>query len=185
MTRVSALLSVLSLLALVFAHPARAETFRLTPENTSITFVSRWGLMRPEGRVTHLDGRLAFERSQATQSSVDVTIDMRTLEMGHPSFSETLKGPGGFDVEHFPTARFRSVRVDITGPGHADMTGDLTLHGITRRIVMKVTFADGVSGRFSGTARIRRGDFGVDIFRFIAGDEIDLKIESALTLTIP
>ena len=102
-----------------------------------------------------------------SDSTVDVTIGMASVESGSSARDEHLRSSELFDVEKFPEATFRSVSVDWYGNGGV-VHGDLTIHGTTRRVPLQVTFEGYVrdpSGTdraiFSAETQVNREDFGI------------------------
>ena len=168
------------------AAPAfAADTLKFEPDHTYALFsYSHFGLSRPSGKVMGASGTLVLDSGDPTQDTVDITLDMNTLSTGLPDFDTQLKGKDYFDVAQFPQARFRSTKVEMTGDATANVTGDLTIHGVTKSVVMAVTFNKKAFNPaifktgygFSATARIGRGDFGLSKYEPFIGDDIDLDI---------
>ena len=168
------------------ATPAfAADTLKFEPDHTYALFsYSHFGLSRPSGKVMGASGTLVLDSNDPTQDAVDITLDMNTLSTGLPDFDTQLKGKDYFDVAQFPQARFRSTKVEMTGDATANVTGDLTIHGVTKSVILAVTFSKKAFNPaifktgygFSATARIGRGDFGVSKYEPFIGDDIDLDI---------
>ena len=123
--------------------------------------------------VTKVRGRFSDVRGSITvaedmnDSTVDVTIGMASVESGNPTRDEHLRSDELLDVERFPEATFRSVSVDWKGDG-GTVLGDLTIHGVTRRVPLEVTFEGYVRdpwgadrAMFSATTQVNREDFGI------------------------
>jgi len=182
-------LSVAAVMAIA-AGPAAAETLHFEPDHTSATFYyEHFGLSHPSGKVMGAKGTLVLD-DDPTKDRVDATLDMTTLATAIPVFDDKLKSSSYFDAAKFPTASFRSTSVVLTGdttdPKTADVTGDLTVHGVTKSVVLHVTFnrkafnpALFKSGYgFTATAHLSRSDFGLGNLEPIVGDVIDLVIEA-------
>ena len=160
---------------------AKAGDYRLAPADTSVTFTTgAFGIAHTTGRVAGVDGTLNFDPDRPGDSSVDVTLDMTTLSTGVSMFDAQLQGDDYFATDTYPRASFRSTHVDMTGDRTANVTGDMTLHGITRPVTMAVTFDDhaGDGLGFTATARIKRRDFGIDKLQLFISDEIDLRVQA-------
>lgn len=171
----------LAVVMVMMAAPglAWAGDYRLAPDDTSVTFTTgAFGIAHTTGRVAGVDGTLNFDPDRPGDSSVDVTLDMTTLSTGVSMFDAQLQGDDYFDTDAFPTASFRSTLVEMTGARTANVTGDMTLHGVSRRVTLAVTFDDraGEGLGFTATARIKRRDFGIDKFQLFISDDIDLRI---------
>ena len=100
---------------------------------------------------------------------------------GLPKLNEHLLGDSFFDVAKFPTATFVSTKVDVTSKTTAKVTGDLTLHGVTKPVVLDVTLnkigenmKKQKTAGFSATATIKRSDFGMTAYLPALGDEVKL-----------
>jgi polyisoprenoid-binding protein YceI len=169
------------------AAPALASTYKLEPSHTSVTFsYSHFGLTHPTGKIMGASGSMVFDADHPADSTVDVSLDMTSLTTGLTLFDKQLQGADYFDVAHFPSASFKSTAVTVTGDNTADVTGDLTLHGVTKSVVLSVTFnkqafnpalfKTGVG--FSAITRISRKAFGVEKYEPFVGDDIDLHIEA-------
>ena len=183
-SRILAHLSLpLILAALAGASAARADAYRFDPGHTVASFrCGPFGFGPQSGRVTGAHGALVFDPQHPRDSVVDVSLDMTTLHTNWRAFDGQLRGPDFLDVGRFPTASFKSRHVEVTGDGTAKVTGDLTLHGVTREVTMAVVVrraadrADSLG--FSAMARIRRSDFGIDHQEPFVSDTIDLHIEA-------
>lgn len=181
----------------VLAVPAfAADTYRFEPDHTSALFTySHFGLSHPSGKVTGAVGTLALDWDNPVNSTVDVTLDMTTMTTALPVFDKMLKGDGFFDVKRFPQAMFKSTRVDVlpADPNADDddgrqarVTGDMTIHGVTRSVVLDVTFnkkafnpalfKTGVG--FTAAAHLSRKAFGLSGYEPFVGDNIDIDIEA-------
>src|SRR5690348_7401170 len=85
-------------------------------------------------------GTLTHHHDDLPKRATDITLDMKSLTTALPEFDTLLKGDKYFEVDKFPTATFESTRVEPTGENTANVTGDLTVHGITQSEVLAVTF---------------------------------------------
>lgn len=185
---VSALLAAL-LLGLM---PARAETVQLEfdPGHTHIMFsVMHLGLSRTYGEFEDFEGRAVLDVDRPEGVVVELTIDVASLDSGLQARDDNLMGGSWFDVEDHPTMTFTATGLEVTGETTGQLTGDLTLLGATRPVVLDVTFngtaSDPFSSRttrwgFSATGAIKRSDFGMDFGLSFVGDDITLVIETEL-----
>lgn len=187
-------------LALGFtAAPAfAADTYKFEPDHTSAIFTyEHFGLSHPSGKIMGAKGTLVLD-DDVTKDTVDVSLDMNTLTTALPDFDTMLKGKDYFDVALFPTATFKSTSVVLTtppatdnataadSPKTADVTGDMTIHGITKSVVLHVTFNKKAFNPalfktgygFTATAHLQRSDFDLKKYEPFVGDDIDLVIEA-------
>jgi polyisoprenoid-binding protein YceI len=167
-------------------------TWAVDPHHTEVSFVGRHlGLSRTRGRFTRVDGTVHVG-ADPSASTIDITIDMASVESGSDRRDDSLCSPHWFDVASHPTARFRSTSVIMDGTGAA-VTGDLTLKGITRPVVLDVEYLGSTEdpwgnnrAGFSATATINREDWGVannlafDTDRLLVSKRIQLEIDLEL-----
>ena len=144
-----------------------AGTWRLDPGHTDLSFWGRHFMVtKVRGRFTGVTGAVVIGDDLA-DSSVEVSIDMATVESGNPTRDEHLRSVELFDVVAYPRATFRSTRVEWAGT-RGTVHGDLTIHGITREVPLEVSFEGyardpwgGDRAIFSARATVDREDFGI------------------------
>lgn len=159
--------------------------FTVDKSHAKILFsIEHFGFSIYYGIFTDFDASLRFNPKQLTKSAVDVTVHMAGIDTTNPKLDAHLKSADFFDVAKYPTATFKSTGIVVTGPTTGRITGDLTLHGVTRPIVLNATFIGGgvnpltkayVVG-FSATATLKRSDYGVKAFIPAVGDAVNLII---------
>jgi polyisoprenoid-binding protein YceI len=203
-----ALAAVAALLALsplpAAAAPAGPQpgAYRLDLAHGSLNFrINHLGLSHYTARFTRMTAELAFDPDHPQAQTVNAIIDAASLQTNYPD-------PGQLDfdgqierefleVAKYPQITFRSTKVETTGPRTARVTGDLTLHGVTRPVVLQAVYNGGFpagsvdpSGArigFSAKGVIRRSDFGVRYglpapgSQVGVGDEIEVAIEAEFT----
>ncbi len=143
-------------------------------------------ISKVHGRFGNVNATLVYNETDVTKSTVTVTIDVTTVDTGVPPRDTDLKSPNYFDVANFPTATFTSTGVAKNG-NKLTVTGNLTLHGVTKPVVLDVEGPSGpVQGMdhkphvgFSATTTISRTAFGIGpkTPTTIVGDEVTLTIE--------
>lgn len=144
-----------------------AGVWDLDPGHTEVAFTGRhFMLTKVRGRFTGVTGAVTVAEDP-NASTVEVEIDMSTVESGNATRDEHLRSPELFDVAAHPTATFRSTAIDWHG-GVGQMTGDLTIHGVTRGVTFEVTYEGYAKDPWGGhravaSARttLNREDFGV------------------------
>ncbi len=173
-----------------FAAP---ESYTIDTSHANITFsLSHFGFSSPNGKFPGAEGKLVIDQEKPENSKVDVKIPVSELITGVPKLDEHLKKPDFFDVEKFPLATFTSTKVDVTGKDTAKVTGDLTLHGVTKPVTLDVKlnklaenmFKKQTAG-FSGTTTIKRSEFGITTYVPDLGDDVHLTIELEANLDTP
>lgn len=164
----------------------RSGQYVLDPAHGKITWsISHLGYSTYIGQFSDVQGTLSLDSANPAQSSLDVTVDMDSAGTFHPQLDVHLKHEDFFHTEKFPTASFKSTAVRVVDTNKAEITGDLTLRGVTRPVVVEAVFNQaGVnpldkiySVGFDGTAVIKRSDFGIEYGLPLLGDEVTLQIE--------
>ena len=176
-----------------------AGTYRLDREHASLIFrVNHLGFSNYTARFTRFDATLEFDPTNLAASRVTATVDADSLETDYPDpakldFNAQLKGVEWLNVAEFPEMRFDSSRVDVTGENTVRIHGGLTLHGVTRPMVLDATFNGGYAGHpmdpqarigFSAHGTLKRSEFGIAYGIPAPGttmgvsDEVDVVIEA-------
>ena len=145
------------------------------------------GIAWVKGRFTKVDANLNLDDPDPLNWAVEATIQAASLSSGHDAMDDHVRTPDFLDVEQYPTITFRSKRVERAGDGYR-MTGDLTLHGVTRQVALEGSYGgQAVDGRgrtrrgFSAYTTLKRSDFGIPSTKvgdvFTAGEEIRVTLE--------
>lgn len=179
MIRFAASALALSLLA----APAIAEPvpydFDKSHANLSFTY-NHLGYSTTDGRFGDWDGTLLIDKDTPSNSSIEFTINIDSLDTFWADRDTHLKSSDFFDAAKFPQATFKSTKVEQTGENQLDVTGDLTLRGITKPVTLTVDvlamgdhpMAKKPAAGFAVTTVIKRSDFGMDKFVPYVGDEV-------------
>ncbi len=163
--------------------------YRLDPGHSKITWsVDHFGFSTYVGQFSKVEGTLSIDPKTATEAKLDVTIDANSVGTLNPALDAHLKSADFLDTTKFPTATFKATTIKLTGKRTADITGDLTLRGVTKPVTVAATFNQaGVnpvdktySLGFAGKAKIKRTDFGVSAYAPALGDEVTLELEAEL-----
>lgn len=181
------LMSTTLALALAFSGAAIAEpvTYQLDPNHTMVTASwSHFGYSHPVAHFGDVDGTLVYDPQNPSASSVDVTLPLSGLDAHVPDFNEHLRSADFFAADKYPTITFDSTAVEAVGDGQLKVTGDLTLHGVTRPVVLDVTVnkvgEHPASGRaaagFDATTTIKRSDFGLGKYVPNVSDAVEIRI---------
>jgi polyisoprenoid-binding protein YceI len=165
----------------------QAGTYRLDPAHGKITWsVTHFGFSTYIGQFSHVDATLKADPKAPAASAVEVTVDTSSLGTLNSALDTHLKSKEFLDVAAFPQATFKSTKVTVTGPKTADIAGELTLHGVTKPVVVHATFNQaGVNPLdkkyeigFAGTAEITRSEFGIKAYVPAISDQVTLTIEA-------
>jgi polyisoprenoid-binding protein YceI len=176
----SAAVSLLAILLLSRSALA-SETFKIDPAHSTLAFKVRHMLGTAKGNFSKFRGTIELDRDHPEQSSVSVTIDAASIDTGIAKRDEHLRGEL-FNVAKYPEITFKSRRVKPTGANAGEITGDLTMHGVTRSIILKVQL---VSNRWQvTTAPLKRSQFGLVFSKSaetvsMIADEVAVEIDAA------
>jgi polyisoprenoid-binding protein YceI len=181
------LLRVAGLVVLSTGSALAAETYKLDPVHTQVTFfVSHMGFSNSSGRFHLSEGEVTLDENAPSQASVHVTIPTKTLDMGDATWTQHVSDPRFFDVAKYPTMTFKSTKVEAAGVGQLKVTGDLTLRGVTKSVVLdtkinkvgKHPMSQKPAAGFSATTKIKRSDFGMTQSVPMISDEVEIRIET-------
>ncbi len=162
-----------------------AEVFDLDPARSSITFtIGVLGLSHRNGRFGDVAGALARTAGRPQDDQVMVEIRAASVECGSPGCDQLVAGPHFFDAARFPVVSFQSRKVTATGDV-IRVAGDLTLHGVTRAVILTAQRrspepapADGGPLAFTASTTVRRSDFNMSSYRLAVGDFVTLTIRA-------
>ena len=149
---------------------AFATTWKIDPAHSSAGFsVSHMVIAEVDGNFGKTEGTVVINEKNLSKSSVEATIDASTIDTREPKRDAHLKSADFFDVEKFPTITFKSTKVQKAGKDKFKVTGDLTLHGVTKPVVLEVAAPSKViQDPWGNTKRgakattvINRRDFGL------------------------
>ncbi len=181
--------ATLALPAALAVPAGAAETYSFDQSHTDVVFrVSHFGLSDTLGRFNRTEGTLVLDEAAPENAKVEVTIQAASLDTNHEARDEHLRSADFFDVDSHPTITFVSTAIERTGEATAEVTGDLTLLGVTRPVVLEVTLnalqphplpqMNGVmTAGFSASATIERTAFGMDTYAPAIGDEVEIILE--------
>ncbi len=181
----------------VLAAPGftRGVTWEMDPAHSNFQFkVRHMTVSNVKGDFGKSRGVITIDGNDISQMKIEIVIEAASVNTGHPQRDEHLRGPDFFDVARYPTLAFVSKKVVRTDTGRLRVTGDLTLHGVTREITVDVEGPSpevkdpGGSFRRGATAttRINRRDFGMvwnkalDGGGLVVGDEVNIYVEVEL-----
>ena len=145
-----------------------AETYTVDAVHSSVMFrIKHMNASYAWGRFNNLAGSFTLDAADVTQSALDFTVDAESVDTANAKRDEHLKGPDFFNVKQFPEIRFKSTSVKKAAEGY-EVTGDLTLHGVTKPVVAKVNLS-GTGKSQDGSAiagleasfQFKRSEFGL------------------------
>ena len=177
-----------ALFVLLLSFPAHAEVERYTFDNphTQIVFMANHlGFSRSVGKFTDYDGSFVFDRGHPEKSHVEITIKTGSIDLESEKWNAHMRGDDFFSAEKFPEMTFKSTDIKVLSDNTADITGDLTLLGVTKPITLHTKhnksaihpFSNKYVSGFSAQATLKRSEFGMTYGLPAIGDDIDIIIE--------
>jgi polyisoprenoid-binding protein YceI len=164
---------------------AAPMTYEIDPTHTFVILTrGNYGFSNPIVVAVVDAGRLTFDDRDPSKSSVQVTVPISRIETFVPELNLEFQSPMFFDAQRFPTATYKSTAVRPLGAGRYQITGNLTVHGITKPVVLTASLnKKGENPRtnsqaigFDAVGTLRRSDFGMDFNVPDVSDEISMKI---------
>jgi len=177
-----------ALFALSAAAHAAAETYVFDKSHTKVGFQIRHWLTKVEGRFRDYEGKILIDRDDPAKSSVEMTIQASSIDTGQERRDNHLRSADFFEVEKYPAITFKSSKVVPKGKDLYEVTGDLTMHGVTKTIVAPVRHTGFLNlgkqekAGFELTVPINRKDFGIvwnrtaDQGGVMLGDDVEINV---------
>jgi polyisoprenoid-binding protein YceI len=178
--------------ALAVPSPAATATWQIDPAHTAAGFSVRHLMIATvRGQFKGVTGAVLWDDQDINNSTVDVTIDANTVDTGEPKRDADLKSANFFDVKNYPTITFKSTKIEKISAGKMKVTGNLTIHGVTKQVVLDVEGPSGAVKDPWGNTRValnasttvNRLDYGVkwnakmDSGGMVVGDDVNINID--------
>jgi polyisoprenoid-binding protein YceI len=173
---------------------AQVETWKIDPAHSAAQFAVRHlGISTVRGEFRKVSGGASYDPADPSKTALEAAIDATTVDTRVDMRDNDLRSPNFLDVQKYPTITFKSKQTESAGPGKMKITGDLTIHGVTKEVVLDVAGPSAPvkdpRGNFhmgaSATTKISRKDFGVNGAPSMAGDEISITIDAELIKSSP
>jgi len=174
-------------------NTAPPGTYAIDGSHTNLSFrVSHLGFSRYTADFDKVDGKLQFDPANPSAMTVEATIDPKSLDLNSPpaGFHDELLGKAWLDATAFPAITFKSTKVEPAGDHRYKLHGDLTMHGVTKPVVLDVEATQQVKGMRGetragarATTKVNRKDFGINWSKtmdgggVVVGDDVDVTIE--------
>jgi polyisoprenoid-binding protein YceI len=180
------LLSLIAVLGLLTTVRAQVESYKIDPVHSSVGFSIRHFVSKVPGTFTKVSGTVTVDRANLENSSVEATIDTASFNTENDKRNAHVMSDAFLDVAKYPVITFKSKAWKKTGEDSFDVTGDLTIHGVTKEVVLAAKllgFGEGMGGvQLSGwevTAALKKSDFGVNgptMLAKVVGDDVAVHI---------
>jgi polyisoprenoid-binding protein YceI len=170
---------------------AKAGAYTVDPYHTQVVFsVSHFGFTYYSGLFSSASGSLQLDPAKLSTAKLDVSLPIASVLTTSTQLDGELKGDQWFDTAKYPTATFTSTKVVPSGKDGATISGNLTMHGVTKPIVLTAHFVGAGNNPlskaytvgFQATGTIKRGEFGVKTYLPVVGDDVKLTIAGAFEL---
>ena len=184
MQKLIAVFVVASLVLIVSADRALAQSnFKVDPVHSFVMFkVAHLGVSNAWGRFNDPQGIVVWDDNDPSNGRVEVTVQTAKVDTANPKRDQHLKSPDFFNAAQFPTLTFKSNSIAKKGDNEFEVSGDLTVHGVTKPItvtVKKVGEADTQMGHRAGWETmftVKRSDFGMNFMPGGVGDEVTIHV---------
>jgi polyisoprenoid-binding protein YceI len=180
-------------MATAVSAPGTVSTWKIDPAHSAAEFkVKHMMISNVKGKFSGLSGALKLDETNYAHSTVDASIPVSTINTGEDQRDGHLKSAEFFDADKFPAMTFKSTNIDSTGGGSYEVTGDLTIRGVTKPVVLKVEDVSEPSKDpwgnhrigLTGTTKINRKDFGVSYNSALETGGVLVGEEVAITLDL-
>ena len=166
-----------------------ADTFVVDKGHSEVGFQIRHMMTKVRGRFTDFEGRIETDRAKPQDSSVELTIQATSIDTANENRDKDLRSADFFDVVKYPTITFKSTRITPKGKDTYDVTGTLTMRGVSKEITLPVSFLGFMKNQrgtdtagFETAVTLNRKDFGItwnrtlDAGGVLLGDEVYVSI---------
>ena len=179
-------LPILAVAALVLAATtvlAEIETYKFDKAHTLMGFRIRHLLTKVEGRFKNFDGTIWLDRANPSASRVELTIQTASIDTSVDARDQDLRSANYFDADKYPTITFKSTKVEPKGNDLYDVTGEFTMHGVTKTIRVPVkSFGFAKMGKtdkagFEATLTLVRKDYGIEKGSPVVGDDVEINVQ--------
>ena len=166
------------------------RTYRIDKAHSEAIFQVRHLVTKVRGRFTDFEGAIDYNEANPEQSSVNFTVQATSIDTAEPDRDKHLRSADFFEVEKYPTITFSSKRITRRGGDNFDVTGDLTMHGVTKEVVLPVAHMGRAKDPWGGDrlgfeaeTSLNRKDFGLnwnamlEAGGFLVGDDVKVSIE--------
>lgn len=169
---------------------AEPKTYAIDPTHMEVTYaINHLGFSTSKGRFSDVASALTLDEANPAASKVSATIQVKSLDSGFNKRDEHLLSADFFDAAKYPTITFVSKGVTPTGPKTAKVAGDLTIHGVTKPVVLDATItaikanpmSQAPTAGVHATTTIKRSEFGISTYLPAIGDEVTITLDAEYT----
>ena len=177
--------------AFLLIGPAFAtDTYKIDAVHSEVGFKVRHFVSHVSGRFAKFEGTIQIDEKNIKNSTVSVSIEVASISTDNAGRDGHLRSADFFDAEKFPTITFKSTSVKEVSKGQLQVTGDFTMHGVTKSIILPITSLGGMAtpkdfrAGFEGSLKINRLDYGVKWNKILGGGQAMLSDEVDISLAV-
>lgn len=183
------LVALLTSLALTGAAHAETETWKIDPAHSAAQFAVRhMSISTVRGAFTKLAGTVEYDPADVSKTMLDVTIDVDSVDTRVEARDRDLRSEKYFDAQKFPSIKFKSKHTEKAGAGKLKIAGDLSIHGVTKEVMLDVEGPTEAMKDAKGTLHmgasattfLKRSDYGMTNGQPLVGDEISITLDVEL-----
>lgn len=173
-----------------FSVVASAKDYNVDRGHSAVMFEIRHLLTKARGQFKDFEGTFSFDEKALDKSKVDFTVKVASIDTNDTKRDDHLRAADFFDVEKFATMTFKSKALKAAGKGKYKLSGDLSLHGVTKPVTFDLEYLGSDKdpwgndrASFSAAAKINRKDYGLvwnktlESGRLLVGEDVDVKLE--------
>lgn len=171
---------------LLVAPAFAADSYKIDSVHSEVGFKIRHLVAKTSGRFTAFQGTISVDSANMSNSTVEITIDTASINTDNEYRDKDLRSDKYFDVANNPTITFKSTAVKEVSKGKLEVTGDFTLHGVTKRISFPITSLGTIPGMKPGSTvigfgdgalKLNRHDYGISTMKGVLGDDVDISLD--------
>lgn len=177
--------SLIPALLAVIALPALAQdVYKIDAVHSQVGFKVRHFVAKTAGRFSKFEGVIKVDTTDISKSSVEVSIDAASVTTDNEGRDKHLRSADFFETDKFPTITFKSTAVKEVAKGKLEITGDLTMKGVTKKVTFPITNAGTrevkpgkvVGGFIDGALKLNRMDYGIKYGPAVVGEEVEIEL---------
>ncbi len=194
MTSLKALTLGLTVAAVTTLSVAKPVDYKVDPTHTATVFSwNHFGFSTPSGNFTDIQGTISVDNDQPAKSSVNISIPLSSVNTNVPALDKEFQEEAWFNAAKYPNITFKSTKVETTDKKNFKITGDLTVKGVTKPVVLDAVLnkqgdhpmTKAATVGFNATTSFDRSAFGIGNYVPNVGDKITVNITTEASVVAP
>lgn len=169
------------------ALPPQTDSYSVDKVHSAVSFkVRHLGISNVRGEFTDFDAQVSFDAQDLSTVQVSAVIQASSVDTGNDRRDDDLRSANFFDVDTYPTLSFESIRVENLDGDEFDLVGNLTMHGVTKEVVLEVEYLgqSGDKAGFTAETTVLRKDFGLTWDRITEAGSVVVANEVTITIDL-